>query len=264
MTQGQGAELNFDARTVDPADTFEPVPTAWYPVIITESETKATKDSKGAYLQLKLVIQAGEYAKRVAFCRLNLQNDNPVAVEIAQRQLSAICHAVGVLQVRHSSQLHGRPLMARIVYKPEVKDEMGNVKYDAGNDVKGFKPMEGGTGAAAGAAGASDSPAWVNEQPNAAAASGAAAPGTVAPPPASAPDPAPAPPAPEPAPAPPAPAAPTGPIMTAKANGLSYQSFIDKGWSEDQLIEHGYMEAPGPGDAVPPAVAPSDKPPWAQ
>lgn len=265
--QGQGAELNFDANQVKPADTFEPVPTAWYPVLITESETKATKDNTGAYLQLKVVIQGGDYDKRVAWARLNLQNSNPVAVEIAQRQLSSICHAVGVLQVRHSSQLHGRPLMARIVYKPEVKDDQGNVKYEAGNDIKGFKAMEGGQGASPGAT--SGAPSWANDTNAAAPPAGGAAPGTVSPPPEGAPAPVvpqpsspPAPEVPVPAPAP----APTGPIMTAKANGLTYDAFIAKGWSDDQLIEHGYMEPmPNDASAAPPAdTAPTGKPPWAQ
>jgi len=38
-----------------------------------------------------------------------------------------------------------------------------------------------------------------------------------------------------------APPPPSGPTMSAKANGKSYQSFIDKGWTEAQLREHGYL-----------------------
>lgn len=29
--------------------------------------------------------------------------------------------------------------------------------------------------------------------------------------------------------------------MTTKANGLTYQSFIGNGWTDEQLIERGYM-----------------------
>lgn len=47
-----------------------------------------------------------------------------------------------------------------------------------------------------------------------------------------------------PAPAPaPAPAA-AAPVMTAKAGGASYESFIERGWTDAQMIEHGYMEKP--------------------
>lgn len=48
------------------------------------------------------------------------------------------------------------------------------------------------------------------------------------------------------APPPPAddtPPPPSGPVMAAKANGKSFQSFIDKGWTEAQLREHGYIAA---------------------
>lgn len=39
----------------------------------------------------------------------------------------------------------------------------------------------------------------------------------------------------------PAMAAPTGPAMTAKANGLTYSQFIAQGWNDAQLRANGYM-----------------------
>lgn len=47
-------------------------------------------------------------------------------------------------------------------------------------------------------------------------------------------------PAPAPAPAP----ASAAPVMTAKAGGASYESFVERGWTDAQMIEHGYMEKP--------------------
>lgn len=43
--------------------------------------------------------------------------------------------------------------------------------------------------------------------------------------------------------APPAPAAPPARQMTAKANGASYESFRANNWTDEQLIQHGYMTA---------------------
>lgn len=63
-----------------------------------------------------------------------------------------------------------------------------------------------------------------------------------APAPAPAPTPVPAAPAP---PAPPAPAPPVGRQMTAKAAGATYESFIASGWTDEMLIQHGYMLPPG-------------------
>lgn len=44
-----------------------------------------------------------------------------------------------------------------------------------------------------------------------------------------------------PPPAPPAPAAPAGPVMTAAANGTTYEAYIGAGWTEQQIIDAGFM-----------------------
>lgn len=130
------ANLQFNATNVAPSQAFTPLPAGDYQAIITESETKATKDGQGQYLQLKLQIQGGEFAGRVLFDRLNLWNNNQQAQEIAQRALSAICHAVGILQVGDSQELHNRPLIATV----KVKPASGN--YEANNEIKGYKAAQ--------------------------------------------------------------------------------------------------------------------------
>ena len=56
----------------------------------------------------------GPYKGRKLFDRLNLVNANPVTVEIAQRTLSAICHATGRMQVQDSEELHLIPFIADV------------------------------------------------------------------------------------------------------------------------------------------------------
>lgn len=123
----------FDATTVAPQQAFEPIPAGWYAAMIDDSEMRPTKDGSGAYLLLRFVVMEGQYANRKVFARLNLQNRNETAVNIAQQQLSAICHAIGVFQVADSQQLHGKPMQIKVKY---VQAE-GN--YEASNDVTGFK-----------------------------------------------------------------------------------------------------------------------------
>lgn len=130
------ANLSFNAANVSPSVVYAPLPAGDYQAIITESETKATKDGQGQYLQLKLQIQGGEFAGRVLFDRLNLWNNNQQSQEIAQRALSAICHAVGILQVGDSQELHNRPLIATV----KVKPASGN--YEANNEIKGYKAAQ--------------------------------------------------------------------------------------------------------------------------
>ena len=109
------AQLNFGASQVAP-DTGTPdaVPAGLYSVLIDESEVKPTKDGNGAYLQLRLNIIDGEYAGRKIFDRLNIQNQNQVAQDIAYKRLSAIAHSVGVLHVQDSQQLHNIPLKVKV------------------------------------------------------------------------------------------------------------------------------------------------------
>lgn len=138
------AQLNFDARQVDPQQSFEPIPAGWYNMMIVESEMKPTSNGQGAYLQLTLKVVDGQYAGRQVFDRLNLQNPNPIAVEIAYRRLSAYCHATGVIQVQDSQQLHGIPFKARVSIRTDSTGQ-----YEPSNEVKAVKHINEDTGTTA-------------------------------------------------------------------------------------------------------------------
>jgi len=103
----------FDANAVPPADDFAPLPVGDYRVEIVASEMRTTKDGAGEYLWLEMQILDGEYANRKIWDRLNLKNANQQAVDIANRTLSSICHAVGKLTVDDSEELHQIPFIAR-------------------------------------------------------------------------------------------------------------------------------------------------------
>ncbi|WP_109150392.1 DUF669 domain-containing protein [Azospirillum sp. TSO5] len=137
----------FNAHDVDPAAPFEVLPPGDYVVQIVQSETKENSAGTGSYLTLEMEILDGERAGQRLFDRLNLWNPNQKAVEIANRTLSAICHATGVMVVEDSEQLHFHPMVAKVVVKPPRTDEKTGKQYDASNEVKGYKPV-GAAGAA--------------------------------------------------------------------------------------------------------------------
>jgi hypothetical protein len=114
------AELgqSFDATTVEPHTDFEAIPAGDYLCLITDSQMKTTKNGMGQYLELVLQVLDGPYKNRQLWDRLTLIHPHPKTVEIAQRQLSALCHAAGVLQVQDSVQLHNIPLRVRV--KPQL------------------------------------------------------------------------------------------------------------------------------------------------
>jgi len=148
-------ELNgFDANNVDPSESREPIPAGWYKAVITQSEEKPTKAQTGSYLQMTVEVIDGEHAGRKAFERLNLNNPNATAVEIAQRTLSSICRAVGVMTPRQSADLHDKPFMVKIKVKP-AKDG-----YDASNDIAEYAATNAAPSAAAPSAAASSTPPW--------------------------------------------------------------------------------------------------------
>lgn len=158
----------FDPNAVPPAQDFAPLPTGEYPVIITDSEMKPTKRGDGQYLELTFQVIDGPSKGRLVWARLNLENPSPKAVEIAQRDLSAICAAVGHTVVLTDSQkLHNRPLVIRVEFVPA-----GPKNQRDGNEVKAYKRLEGAVpqaspfaqapGAAAPAP-SNEPPSWMNK-----------------------------------------------------------------------------------------------------
>lgn len=128
------AQINFDANTVAPnSGQPDPVPSDWYKASIDESEMKPTKDGTGTFLQLRYAIIEGAYKGRKVYARLNLRNQSAQAQEIGFAELSAVCHATGVMQLQDSQQLHNIPVNLKVKLRP------ADGEYDATNEVKAVK-----------------------------------------------------------------------------------------------------------------------------
>lgn len=142
---------NFDASQVDPTPHFQVVPRDKYPVEIVRSEMKRTNNDSGSYLEMELEILSGPYQGRKLFDRLNLDNQNDQAVQIAQKVLSQICHATGQLNVSDSEQLHHKAMLADVRVRPARTDPKTGKTYDESNEIKGYASIhEAKTGAPAG------------------------------------------------------------------------------------------------------------------
>lgn len=132
------ASLNFNAQAVQPAqNNFTPIPAGVYPAQIIESEIRALRSGNGEALSLQFEILGNQYAGRRVFANLNINHTNKEAERIAQEQLSAICHAVGVMQLQDSSQLHNKPMNIRV----KIRKQEG---YEDRNEVSGFEAIPGG------------------------------------------------------------------------------------------------------------------------
>ncbi|MCC6530954.1 MAG: DUF669 domain-containing protein [Burkholderiales bacterium] len=126
----------FDATAVGPMRSFEPLPIGKYRAMMTDSEMKTTKNGSGQYLNCEFTVIDGAYQGRRVWARLNLVNQHKTAEDIAQRELGAICQAVGVLHPQDSAQLHNIP----------IELDVGMERNDKGepqNRIKGYASITG-------------------------------------------------------------------------------------------------------------------------
>ncbi len=103
---------------------------------------RVTRNGMGQFLWLMLDILDGPHKGRKIFDQLNLVNPNPTTVEIAQRTLSAICHATGRMHVSDSEELHLIPMTIQVKIKPPKNG------YGESNAIA-YLPPEGGARLAA-------------------------------------------------------------------------------------------------------------------
>ncbi|QMV29722.1 multimodular transpeptidase-transglycosylase [Vibrio phage vB_VnaS-AQKL99] len=138
------AGLNFNATNVAPQQAFENLAPGWYTVKMVESEMKPTSAGTGSYLECTFeVLAPQQFAGRKLWDRLNLNNPNEKAVEIAYQTLSAMCHATGVMQVQDSQQLHNIPMDAKVgLSKPTEQYP------EPRNEIKGYRACQGNGGMA--------------------------------------------------------------------------------------------------------------------
>jgi len=138
------ARLPLRANTEDNKeglDDFTAIEAGSAPAFIKSSQYKQTKAKNGYYLMLVWKIADGPHKGRQLFDNLNLDNPNPIAVEIANKSLNSICQAMGKVGVEDSEELHGIPIMITWKVTPATPQN------PPGNSITAYKPMEEGEGA---------------------------------------------------------------------------------------------------------------------
>lgn len=126
----------FDANDVEPQQDFTPIPPGKYAAMIIESDLKPTKAGTGHFLELVWQIIDGDHEGRKVWSRLNLDNPNEKAVEIAKRELSSVCHALDKLKIADSSELHDKPCFLNIKIDP------GKGDFGPSNKIAGYSSVK--------------------------------------------------------------------------------------------------------------------------
>ena len=137
-----------DVSGVDPSSPFTVYPRGDYAMQIYDSEKKVTNAGTGEYLRLYVEFVGGQFdGAHPRPCDLNLWNENEQAVEIAQRQLAQICHAVNCVGVRDSAQLHHKVMMVSLGVRAARTGSDGK-EYGESNSYQAFRAMNAPAAAA--------------------------------------------------------------------------------------------------------------------
>lgn len=288
-------QLAFDATTVQPdSGVVGALPAGWYNVQVDESSLEATNSGTGSYLKVRFNVIDGDFAGQKCWHLFTLQHEKQQTVDIARAQLSALCHAINVLQFSQTEQLHSHPLKVKVKvenkegYAPQNRvTAFRDISFDPGEPA----PTKGASAPATGAP--ASMPAFMAPAAAAPASTpaasapvtgampaqpwdNAAAAATGAPAAATAPT------------APTAPAQPAAPVvqtekqykMTAAAGDFTREQYHQSGWTDETLVSGGMMEivevpvtppaapaqpaAPTGAPAAAAAPAAGDVPPWMQ
>jgi hypothetical protein len=141
----------YDASQGEQMSDRSVLPPGEYLAAIARSDVADTKKGDGRKVTLEFEVLDGLHRGRRFWTMLNLWNPNPQAVEIAQRELNSICHAVGKLRVVDTEELHGVPMLVKLGIDKDNPNR---------NVPQGYKPA---VGAASGGSGTQRAAAQHNQ-----------------------------------------------------------------------------------------------------
>jgi hypothetical protein len=133
-------QLDFNPSEYEPTTFGDPLKPDWYATKIAAIELKATKDGKGAYLEITYAVDENrhpESAGRNVWDRLTVHHHNETAKKIARGKLNKVQQCVGRPACQNTDELIGLPLMLKLKVRPATE------QYEASNEVADYRPMGG-------------------------------------------------------------------------------------------------------------------------
>ena len=98
---------SFDARSVAPSQGFDTHPPGMFDAQISNTFAKPTASGTGGMFRVEFTTPAGRIENGY-----NIWNESPKAVEIAQKELSALCHATGIYKISFPKDQAGNPVLS--------------------------------------------------------------------------------------------------------------------------------------------------------
>jgi len=136
---------------------FSPIPAGEYTVEIKSAEIKPTKAGNGSYINARMDVIEGKYAKRVLFAIINIKNPSEVAEKIGRAQLGEIMRANNIATLQDTDQLIGCTMIVRVA--------IGEYNGTPKNEIKGYKAAGNGAAMPKASAPVSNEPAIAGKAP---------------------------------------------------------------------------------------------------
>lgn len=127
----------FDTTGQEEMSDFTPLPNGDYVVAVKKSEMKDNKAKTGKYLSLQFEVKEGKHKGRIMFSNLNLDHPNADAVAMARKELTSITKACGLVVIDDSEELHGVPVIAKVIKKAATANNPES------NEIKAYAPYNG-------------------------------------------------------------------------------------------------------------------------
>ncbi|PWL18855.1 hypothetical protein DKP76_07275 [Falsochrobactrum shanghaiense] len=132
----------FNATDHDTTQSdYAELPNGTYVMEVEAADVAATSTGSGTILKTTMkVLEPQEQEGRKLFTNYNIENKNPQAQEIGQRQLASLCRAIGVSAVDDTEDLLFKSFTARVALGRPSKDG----QYPARAEIKRYYyPDEG-------------------------------------------------------------------------------------------------------------------------
>ena len=140
----------FNAESVEPSEEWSILPAGEYIAEIVDADLVQSKSGDGEYVEIEYELtdcnENGGYVGRHYWDRFNLVNSNPTAVEIANREFSSLCRAIGKMVVSDTDELLDTPpLGLKVKVKKASKKQIDAGYPDDNNVTVAWKKLQTGT-----------------------------------------------------------------------------------------------------------------------
>lgn len=135
--------INVADLPEDTGGDYSPIPPGEYNANIKDAELKATNDGTGQYIKLRLDVTGPSHAGRVVFSNINIRNKSQAAEQIGRAQLGALMKAAGLATLTDTDQLIGAHIGIKVAIREARTDEKTGKTYEASNEVKAYKAIDG-------------------------------------------------------------------------------------------------------------------------